>query len=140
MQIVEHTIIQLLRQHDINVTRNRIQLLSLIYSIRGIITTGTVLEACCFAFDRITIYRTLHAFYRKGLLELVPNTNGKVVFSLPVRNSNENIKRTPEVNAVCTTCGSERTILIPGLTGIGAVSGFHPNQIIVKGFCENCII
>jgi Fur family ferric uptake transcriptional regulator len=138
MKIAETAIIQLLKRHNINVTRNRIKVLAMICSMDGIICASRVVEETGVHADRVTIYRTLQVFYRKGLLQLVPNTHGKVEFCMNAELSGRPEKDTLCARSVCTICGSQVRVSFPEPAIITGMFGFDPREILIRGLCWSC--
>lgn len=138
MIIAETAIIQLLKRHNINITRNRIRILTVVCSMEGIICASRVVAETGIHADRVTIYRTLQVFHRKGLLQLVPNTHGKVEFCMNAEVSGIPENDTVCARSVCTACGSQETISFPERSTITGMFGFDPREILIRGLCWSC--
>lgn len=139
MKVTEDKVVQKLRDHCLHITRPRVEILSLIYSLKGdVISTGVITHAIGYVFDRITVYRTLQVFYKKGILKLVPNTHGVVEFLLcdqvEIRQS---APGSPAV-FVCDHCNTQQQVPITELLSWQSTFPGSPREIVIKGLCTSC--
>ncbi|HET8753823.1 MAG TPA: transcriptional repressor [Salinimicrobium sp.] len=89
--------------------------------------------------DRITLYRTLKTFQKKGLIHSIEDGTGATKYAL----CQEGCECAPEdmhLHFFCTSC--EDTFCLPKLKipEISLPEGFVPveTNLLVKGVCANC--
>lgn len=89
--------------------------------------------------DRITLYRTLKTFQKKGLIHSIEDGTGATKYAL----CQEGCECAPEdmhLHFFCTSC--EGTFCLPKLKipEISLPEGFVPveTNLLVKGVCANC--
>lgn len=93
------------------------------------------LESC----DRITLYRTLKTFEKKGLIHSIEDR--KVIrYALCSEDCSEERHADAHVHFYCTSCG--KTICLPKvkIPEISLPEGFHPGELnlVAKGRCNQC--
>lgn len=138
MKVTVDIIIERLRKHHLYITRSRVDILALIYSLDCVVSTGVITEASGFTFDRITVYRTLQLFCKKGILKAVPSTNGLVEFSLLPDKKTQQETKIREAVFICEQCGSNKTLQLKGSFRLEPPPADTLKQIIIKGLCELC--
>lgn len=72
----DQTIILTLKKHSAYVTQNRIAVLKVLSQSQGSISVSRIRKLSPVALDRISVYRTLQFFLKKGLVLIVPNSKG----------------------------------------------------------------
>ena len=138
MKVTDQIIKQRLRDHCLHITRSRIEILSLIYSLEGAVSTGVITEASGYSFDRITVYRTLQVFYRKGILKLVPNTHGIVEFLLCDEAGGGEIKPCPPAIFICDHCNHQLALQLNDVLSLRVFLLGSLREIVIKGLCVSC--
>ena len=138
MQISEAVILQLLKRHKVNITRNRISILAAVLSMKGAVAASSIFAEAGIDADRVTIYRTLKVFERKGVLQLVANTHGKVEFCIRPGILGMEEMETVYARSICIACGTQAPLDFPKPADIEGMYGFDPSEILIKGLCWSC--
>ncbi|HVU94691.1 MAG TPA: hypothetical protein VHE34_05680 [Puia sp.] len=71
-----------LRKHRLLIADARLQMLSLFHSRNGGLTSADIEENIARPINRVTIYRNLQVFCKKGILHCVPTPDSSVVYAL----------------------------------------------------------
>lgn len=138
MKVTEVAVLQLLKRYKINVTQNRIRVLYAILSMKGVVSASSIHAETYINADRVTIYRTLKVFEKKGLLQLVANTLGKVEFCIKPGIAGIKEIETVYARSVCTACGTQVLLDFPKAANIEGMYGFDPSEILIRGLCRSC--
>jgi Fur family ferric uptake transcriptional regulator len=91
------------------------------------------------SLDRITVYRTLKTFLKKGLIHQVPDDKGAMKYALcsgacsPANHSHDH------VHFKCLKCGQTNCLNI-SIPSIKLPKGYASNDtsILIQGVCKHC--
>jgi len=132
--------IDIFRRHGVNITPTRIYLLGLLLNDgRKLITLQDISRLSGGAVDRITVYRTLILFCKKGFLYKIVDKANKTYYALdaglldPAKNCNEHL------HFRCQGCGAVTCLPIP-VFGYLLPKGFIQTDanILLFGYCPAC--
>jgi Fur family transcriptional regulator, ferric uptake regulator len=134
----EHTVTHALKELGVYVTQNRIAVMKVLMHCTGAISVTTIRRLADIKLDRVSVYRTLQAFFTKGVLLVIPNSTGIPHYMLKPPDGSP---PSPDgVFFICSACGnSER---LPD-----AVEIKHPplhkhtinnRYLVMEGICLNC--
>jgi len=130
---------EILQQHNLKNTKIRQAVLGLLMQSDKGLSHQDLSKALDMDFDRVTLFRTLHAFEENGILHKIIDLNGtaKYAYTLPDKNKEEH----SHAHFICLTCGQvvclDETFL---LNEIKVPKGFIKQTIDVqiKGVCAKC--
>lgn len=129
---------QILKQHKIAVTGQRLIILNLFLNSREPLTHRSVEVITGKTISRYTIYRTLLLFSKKGVLHILPSQGSCVAYLLPAYAHKED--EMTHVHFVCRKCGKidfVSGILIPDIRNTGS-NLVETIEVILKGYCVRC--
>ena len=134
-------IIETLKTNGIHITHNRVTLYELIREQKSALSINYINKHFCSIINRVSIYRIIKIFIKKGLLIKVINAEKETAYIL---NDIEIAKIKPIKNRIayfiCISCKS--TIMLNEI--IYKSFKLPPNmevtncQLIVEGKCKNC--
>lgn len=131
---------EILKRHGMRVTDCRLDVLDLFINRKQALSQKD-LEENLTAYDRVTLYRTLHSFIDSGVLHKIPNDNGIASYGVCFDTCSPESHQHDHVHFKCTACGQleciEEHIHLPAISlprdyKMGAV------DIIVNGVCGTC--
>lgn len=132
-------ITEILQQHNLKNTKIRQAVLTLLMQSEEGLSHQDLSRSLDVDFDRVTLFRTLHAFEENGILHKIIDLNGtaKYAYTLPDKEKN----RHSHAHFMCLNCGQvvclDETFL---LNEIKVPIGFEKQMIDVqvKGVCAKC--
>ena len=130
---------EILQQHSLKNTKIRQAVLGLLMQSAEGLSHQDLSKSLDVNFDRVTLFRTLHAFEENGILHKIIDLNGtaKYAYTLPDKNTNDH----SHAHFMCLNCGQvvclDETFL---LNEIKVPQGFQKKTIDVqvKGVCAKC--
>jgi Fur family ferric uptake transcriptional regulator len=130
---------EILQQHSLKNTKIRQAVLGLLMQSDEGLSHQDLSKSLDVDFDRVTLFRTLHAFEENGILHKIIDLNGtaKYAYTLPDKNENQH----SHAHFMCLKCGQvvclDETFL---LNEIKVPQGFEKQMIDVqvKGVCVKC--
>lgn len=131
----------LLEEHGLRRTNFRKEVLSIFFSNKGKALTNSQLEQELNQFDRITLYRTLRSFEKRGLIHQAIDSKGQTKYALCGEACDVHDHSDGHAHFHCTKCGETRCMdnisksmsdLVPKGYQIEDI------QITLSGICETC--
>lgn len=136
MIVTDEIVVGRLRQHSLSITSTCIRILTLIYSLDSPVSTGLIVQASGYVLDRITVYRTLQAFLKEGILQPIPNSNRVSEFILRHEVWDE-LPHLPQIIFVCEQCCDKRLLPLDALVRRYSVLVGTLHEIVLKGVCKS---
>lgn len=137
----EETLINKLREHHVHLTQNRITVFKLLTESTSAISVSVIMKQSETLLDRISVYRALRYFLKKGIVEIVPNNKGNAQYILASSNK-EVVKNRDNKCAyfVCSACQHTELVLEPVSIQLASLSRHLINKysLILEGLCSNC--
>lgn len=140
--IVDQEIINTLKKHSAYVTQNRIAVLKIFLQNHISISVSRIRKLSTVELDRISIYRTLQFFLKKGLIRMVPNSRGNPHYILTdlLQPSSLSSAKDHIVYFICTSCGhteliEQRSAPVFNKPGNHKVSNCY---VVMEGLCSKC--
>lgn len=134
-----HTVIDLLKSHQLRSTAVRKQVLELFLQSKhaiGKINIEQELEE----IDRITLYRTLRTFEQKGIIHQAMDGSGKTKYALCSHKCDEHKHHDHHAHFHCKSC--KKTICMDeiSLPKLAIPEGYQIEsaQLILSGKCNEC--
>lgn len=140
--MTETAIINILKQKGIYITHTRVIVFKTLLSHIGAANAAEIHRLAPLKLDRVSVYRTLQVFLKKGLISLAPNSNGWPQYLIkdlaPPGTSIEPNKIATYF--ICRNCGAIKPIKIFNLVSDLVPQGYQVDscQVILKGKCEHC--
>ncbi len=132
---------EILRQHELKATAQRIAVLSTFLKKDKVLTLAEISKLLGADFDRITLYRTLNAFEENGLIHKIPDKSGNASYALCKHESVAHTHNDNHVHFKCTRC--ELTVCLEeiAIPEIHVPKPYHAVRFnfLVEGLCEKCI-
>ncbi len=132
--------LQILKDAGLRKTPCRLQMLDLLLQ-EGRAISHSEFELHLEAIDRVTIYRTLHTFERKGLLHKVIDGQNQSKFALCSHSCDEKEHRDEHIHFHCENCDKTRCLDELGIPEIVLPVGYsaHRANYMIEGICAECV-
>ena len=129
---------KILKNHKLRVTDGRIDVLEFFMNQKKALSFKD-LEEEFKGYDRVTLYRTLHAFTEHGVLHKIPDDSGFATYGLCHNTCDSDEHNHDHIHFKCNECGSIECLdqHIPTIE----VPGYHVTEanIILNGICKTCV-
>ncbi|MFT4061530.1 MAG: transcriptional repressor [Edaphocola sp.] len=129
----------ILRQHQLKSTRLRKAVLGLLLGTEKGLSHQELSRQLDMDFDRVTLFRTLHAFEENGILHSIKDLNGTARYALSTNGKNG--KQQNHAHFLCLECHEVYCLqeVFP-LEKMKVPLGFAKQavDVHVKGICEKC--
>ena len=137
----DEALVAKLREHHMRLTQNRIAVFKLLSENTTALSVSAITKQSPVQLDRISVYRTLLYFLRKGIVEIVPNNKGNAKYILASTNKKATKERANKsAYFVCSCCQHTELILEPVNIQLASLSLYLINKysLILEGLCKNC--
>ncbi|HVU94712.1 MAG TPA: transcriptional repressor [Puia sp.] len=127
-----------LRKHRLLITDARMQMLALFNSRSDGLTGADIEGNLARSINRVTIYRNLQVFCKKGIIHCVPTPDPTVVYALC---PGKGLRQSPDhVHFICDDCGKSYCLEDIGIPSVKLPKDFTMNQrdLIMRGRCSSC--
>lgn len=130
---------ELLTKADLKHTPVREQILELFLNSAHVLSFQDLQARSAVRLDKVTVYRTLHTFVRKGLLHEVPDAKGMQKYGLCSDYCPQHVHQEDHIHFSCAQCGQtfclDLRVVLPPLP-MGYV--MHGALTTVTGVCREC--
>lgn len=128
----------MLKTKKVYITQSRVELLKTFLVSDKLLDFSALTYTLHPDMDRVTIFRNLHLFVSKNIILKVPDSNGKLYYTL--NNHKDDLKHITEVIIFCDKCHSIFRSNRKNPVRISLPPGFrnHTETIVVKGICGSC--
>lgn len=129
----------MLKQKKVRQTQTRAALLKVFFDNRFALSYNDLNKLTKGIFDKVTIYRTLATFEKKGVIHQVMDTQGIVKYSLChadcADHHNDN-----HIHFKCTECDKTFCIENIQIPDFQLPNGYraHNAEVLMTGICSNC--
>lgn len=129
----------ILKKHNIRVTQNRVDILS-IFRRADVALSQNVIENEIKGVDRITLYRTLKTFESEGIIHQAIDGSGVAKFAMCNDNCNSMVHLDDHAHFHCTQCDKTLCIDHVKLTEFKIPFKFQLESahLVLKGKCDQC--
>lgn len=128
----------ILQQHSLKNTKLRKAVLALLMRSDKGLSHQDLSKALDVEFDRVTLFRTLHAFEESGILHKIMDPNGIAKYAYSTQPDD---KQHCHAHFICLACGQVFCLdeVFP-LEEVKVPKGFSKKTIDVqvKGYCSKC--
>lgn len=139
----DQAIVNTLRKHSASVTQNRITVLKLLSQSRTGLSMSGILKLSTDVLDRVSVYRAIQLFLKKGLVRIIPVSQGnpRYILSDFLKISSSDSGNQQPVYFICNDCGHTELVEQPSVISIKKTGNHHVKScyIILEGLCNNCI-
>jgi Fur family ferric uptake transcriptional regulator len=131
---------RILSEHGLKQTRTRKAVLELFRASDGALSHSEVQEGLREKVDRVTIYRTLKAFRKKGLIHEVPGPDGVLKYGLCSEECKEGDHKDEHVHFHCRECGNAYCLENVKVPTVQVPEGFFKEEegYFIRGLCSKC--
>jgi Fur family transcriptional regulator, ferric uptake regulator len=132
-------VVQLLKEKGLHITDARQKVLAAFCNKQTSLTQKDIQQFAGKALDRVTVYRTLEAFVKKGILHVIPSLDHVMRYALKKGKTDENCYDC-HPHFFCEDCGKIICLDTVPLPAMHLPAGFAGKEtdVLVKGTCNNC--
>ncbi|MEJ8801140.1 Fur family transcriptional regulator [Pontibacter sp. H249] len=130
----------LLLKYSLRKTSCRISVLTLLMEHTYALAHADLEKHLGTDYDRVTLYRTLHAFKEQGLVHSITDLNGTIKYAL-CREACSMLKHQHDhVHFSCTQCGQTYCLDEVQLEPVNLPEGYLANEVqfSIQGICRLC--
>jgi len=131
---------QILKKNQLSVTGSRKKILELFLNHEGALAHADIERKAGEKFDRVTVYRTLHAFVEKGIIHSIPTADNSIRYALCKEDCANGHHQDNHIHFMCSSC--QKAICMEGVVvpEVDLPNGFKPFQyaMVVTGICKDC--
>ncbi len=131
---------ELLRHHMLRKTNCRLEVLSLLLQHNHALAHSDIEKQLEGRFDRVTIYRTLHAFEKKGLVHSINDVSGPMKYALCQEACDQQQHKDNHIHFNCTACGQTYCLNEVNVPPPVMPDGYqvHSLHFSAQGVCGTC--
>lgn len=136
-----HTLEHMLKDHGLRKTTFRMEVLQVLKANEGRAIASDVIESALGQHDRITLYRTLKSFEKKGLIHLTSSLTGQAKYALCQHLCTEESHHDMHAHFHCDQCGETTCLDDQSATKSYQVPrGYEVKdvQVTLSGTCQQC--
>jgi Fur family ferric uptake transcriptional regulator len=137
---MQDNINKILKENKLSLTEARRRVLELFLKADYALVGADIEKTLPANIDRVTVYRTLQSFLKKGLIHLIPTTDDTIKYAFTKEDLKHKLLQQNHVHFVCNNCN--KTICLEGVTipAIILPEGFkeHFHELVITGVCNNC--
>lgn len=133
--------IDILKNHQLSITASRVSILALFIKNKKALPHNTIEHKCSSAFDRVTIYRTLALFVKKGIIHIIPTADNTTLYALCKNECTTNHHYDDHVHFLCDDCGTTTCLAETNIPKIKLPKGYKAAgaQMVITGICDHCV-
>ena len=132
-----------LAKHGLSRTEYRIKLLKFFYTSRASLSIEDVLKNFYNSINKVTVYRALESFEKKGLIHQVPDCNNLKRYSLCREDEcSVNIHSHNHGHFICHSCSQTFCLDDVKYPELACVEGFYIKELklTLEGYCKDCYV
>lgn len=132
----------ILKKKKIKVTDTRKEILRILSESDSAISYNSIQDRTEQKLDKVTVYRTLETFEKKGIIHSIPSEEGQRLYSFCMDDCEDHHHHEDEhVHFKCDNCGNTTCLYdvsIPKIT-LPKNHKYSSSKLIVQGICPNCV-
>ena len=133
---------KLLQHHNVRKTNGRLSVLQTLLKSRKALSHTELHEQIKKDLDRVTLYRILEQFEKRGIIHKVPDDQVSVKYAL-CDHSEHDLNHTHSDNHAhfkCQSCGETLCLDDSTIPNIAVPRGFQVNErfLLLGGLCSKC--
>ncbi|MFT7249437.1 MAG: Fur family ferric uptake transcriptional regulator [Arcticibacterium sp.] len=127
--------------HDVRKTPFRIELLGLFMENKNSLSHQEIKERTTSTRDKVTIYRALDTFLKKGLIHKVPDANNVSKYALCPPECSKGSHEHNHIHFICNRCNNTFCIDKIKVPVIKDIIGFKvkSSKLTLEGECPDCL-
>ncbi|MFT7231810.1 MAG: Fur family ferric uptake transcriptional regulator [Cyclobacteriaceae bacterium] len=130
--------IDILKHHNLRITDCRLDVLDFFISAGFAIATKD-LEDAFTNYDRVTLYRTLNSFVKKGVIHAIPDDSGFARYGVCHDTCSPEDHKHDHMHFKCTSCGTIECIADHHVPEVVIPGYLIANiELIINGTCKDC--
>ncbi|MFT6442438.1 MAG: Fur family ferric uptake transcriptional regulator [Salibacteraceae bacterium] len=137
----EQYIQELLLTNSLRKTPFRVELLEVFIKSKFGLSLKNIKEKISASQDKVTIYRTLAIFEKKGIIHKVPNTNDVSKYALCPEVCSEKAHEHNHAHFICIKCENTFCMNEIELPELKKIKGYKvkKSSLTLEGNCPNCV-
>lgn len=130
-----------LKEHGLRKTSFRKELLHAFYNSNSSLTADEVKTKVGESADRVTVYRALDAFEKKGLIHRVPDKNNLTRYALCQSKCSTDAHSHNHAHFICNGCDETYCIEDVEIPVVRNTKGFviKKSKLTLEGNCPSCV-
>ena len=130
----------ILKQKNLRVTTCRDQVLRVFIQAQSALSNADIENGLSKEFDRVTVYRTLKTFLKKGIIHKVPDDTGNLKYALCNDECTEEQHNHQHVHFKCESCGQTVCLDHLKIPEIELPEGYYfaDSNLLIHGTCDKC--
>ncbi len=130
-----------LREHGLRKTTFRKELLTMFYNTNSSLTVEEILKSIISKTDKVTVYRALEVFEKKGLIHKVPDKNNLTRYALCNNECSSEKHVHNHAHFICNSCNGTFCIKDIEVPAVQNAQGFliKSSKLTLEGDCPVCI-
>ena len=140
-KLIMNNIKLILSEHNISNTKFRTNLLNLFYSSERSLSVEDILNNFNSSINKVTIYRCLADFEKKGLIHKVPDNNNLKRYALCNQNEcNSTSHSHNHGHFICYSCNQTFCLDKIKVPDTSYIKGFYVKELklTAEGYCSDC--
>jgi len=131
---------EILKQHELKATPQRIDVLSAFLKKNQVLSLSEINKILGKGFDRITLYRTLNAFEEHGLIHKIPDSTGNINYAICKHDSIHHSHDDNHIHFQCMKCNLTVCLDELEIPAIRVPKKYNPVKynFLIEGVCEDC--
>jgi Fe2+ or Zn2+ uptake regulation protein len=143
MNLDQDTIVRLFRDRAIHITKPRIAIFKILIQADTMLCLSEILDGLHYQYDRVTAYRVLRTFCKKGLVKKLVDLQNTTYYRFNDKTgSGPADNKTDEATFFfkCIGCG-KTTVTIKKSKGYTLPDGFvqTDTNLLINGYCDTCV-
>jgi Fur family ferric uptake transcriptional regulator len=130
----------LLRDKKIKITEARLEILKVLSNSKFALSYRNIQEVSNLKLDKVTTYRTLDTFEKKGIIHSVPAEEGGKLYSYCLEGCKDHHHLDNHIHFTCEKCDETTCLYNSEIPQVDLPENyqFHSSKLIVRGHCPYC--
>jgi len=137
---MQSAIDKILKDNKLSLTEVRRRVLELFLKTDCALVSAEIEKELSESIDRVTMYRTLQSFLKRGLIHVIPTTDNTIKYAFTKEGLKHKQFQENHVHFFCSNCN--KTICLDNVTipKVELPDGFEEqfHELIITGTCDNC--
>jgi Fur family transcriptional regulator, ferric uptake regulator len=137
---MKNSITKILKESNLSLTERRRKILELFLKSNYALVHAEIENELHGIIDRVTVYRTLQSFLKKGLIHLIPTTDNSIKYALTKQEQHQKNIQAKHVHFVCTNCNKTTCLDHTTMPHVKLPGDYKAeiNEMIITGICGEC--
>ncbi len=131
---------QILKENKLSLTEGRKKILEIFLKADHALVNSDIEKEFSGSIDRVSVYRTLQSFLKKGLIHLIPTTDNSIKYALTKEDVKQGQTQDHHVHFICNNCNKTICLDEIELPAIKLPVGYiqEDYQMVISGSCNDC--